>query len=195
MDVTSPQQGCNPSISLSLSVELEGDKSRQMDRPRDRSWRAQHLQRTRQERMVTHRLAGGRKLEGCEIQARVRLVRTSQTRLKARSRAALYNRAKSIPGTAPLRPPLCVCVRIQPRLCREAPAVRAQRASPEAQTRGRCQIPGIFFQLRGAGGCHTGSACTCATPSHPAINSRPQHSDAVSLTAPFPSGVINQPPR
>lgn len=184
----------SPSISMSLSVGLEGDKSRQRDLPRDQSWRARRVQRTREERMVTHSLAGGSKLEGGEIQARARLVRTSQTRPEARPRAALHDRAKSVPGTAPLRLPLCVCVRIQLRPRREAPAARGWHASPEAQTRGQCQMPGIFFQLRGLRGVTRGSACTCATLSRPAINSRRQCSDAVSLTAPFPSGAVNQLP-
>lgn len=179
---------------MSLSVRLEGHKSRQRDLPRDQSWRARCLQRTRWERMVTHVLAGGRKLEGGEMQAQARLVRTSQMRPEARLRAALHGRAKSIPGTALLRPPLCVCVRIQLCPCREAPAVQGWRASPEAQTRGQRQMPGIFFQLRGLQGVTRGSTCTCVTLSRPAINSRRQRSDAVSLTAPFLSGAINQPP-
>ena len=157
----------NPSISMSLSVELEGDRSEQRDLPGDRSWRAWHLQRTRWERMVTHGLAGGRKLEGGEMQARERLVRTSQMKLEAQPRAALHDRAKSVPGTAPLQPPLCVCVRIQLRPRREAPAARGWHASPEAQTRGQRQMPGIFFQLRGLRGCHTGLGVHLRNPEPP----------------------------
>jgi len=171
----------SPSISMSHSVGLEGDKSRQRDLPGCQSWRAQHLQRTRWERIVTHRLAGRKKLEGGKIQAWERLVRTSQTRLEARPRAALHDRAKSVPGTAPLRLPLCVCVRIQLRPRQEAPAARGWRASPEAQTRGQRQMPGIFFQLRGLRVVTQGSGCTCATLSCPAINSRRHRSDACRI--------------
>lgn len=140
-------------------------------------------------------LAGGRTLEAGEVRAQARFVRTSQTGLEARPRAALHDRAKSVPGTAPLQPPRCVCVRIQPWPRWEAPAARGWRASLEAQTQGQCQMPGIFCQLRGLRAVTRRWLCTCATPSRPAINSRRQRSDAGSLTAPSPGTGINQPPR
>lgn len=144
----------SPSSSVSLSVELEGDKSQQIDLPGDRSWREHRGFSRGPCRMVTHGLAGARKLDGGKPQARESLVRTSQTRPEARSRAALHDEAKSVPGTAPLRPPPYVCVIIPLRPLREAPAVRGWRASPEAQTPGQHQMPGIFCQLRGRGESH-----------------------------------------
>ncbi|EOB03795.1 hypothetical protein Anapl_00011 [Anas platyrhynchos] len=174
---------------MSLSVGLEGDKSQQMDLPGDRNWREHRGFSRGPCRTVTHSLAGARKLDGGKPQARESLVRTSQTRPEARSRAALHDEAKSVPGTAPLRPPPYVCVIIPLRPLREAPAVRGaglacQPGGPDART---APDAGHILSAARPRGVTRGPACTCATLSRPAINSRRQRSDAVRLTAPFPS--------
>lgn len=63
-----------------------------------------------------------------------------------------------------------------------------QPGGPDART---APDAGHILSAARPRGVTRGPACTCATLSRPAINSRRQRSDAVRLTAPFPSAVIN----
>lgn len=71
--------------------------------------------------------------------------------------------------------PRCVCVRIQPW-----PRWRLLGAGMPAWRRRHSSVPdaGHILSAARAAGCHTGWPCTCATPSRPAVHSRPQRSDA-----------------
>lgn len=105
------------------------------------NWRARHLQRTR---WVTHIWLG----EAGEVQAQARFLRSSQTGLEARPRAALHDGAKSVPGSAP---PVCLCK--DPALA-VLEAARGWHASLEAQTQLGARCRAYFVSCSGRGLSH-----------------------------------------